>query len=50
MQNDTLNLVLCCGFLSRLLDNGKIVRFLSTRYPEYLDGFQKIIAANSLNA
>jgi ParB-like chromosome segregation protein Spo0J len=47
---DTLNLVLCCGFLSRLLDNGKIVRFLSSHYPEYLDGFQKIIAANSLSA
>jgi len=47
---DTLNLVLACGYLSRLLDNGKIVRFLSTHYPDILSEFQKIIDATSLSA
>lgn len=47
---DTLNLVLCCGYLSRLLDNGKIVHFLSTHYSDYLSEFQKIIAATSLSS
>lgn len=47
---DTLNLVLACGYLSRLLDNGKVVGFLSTHYPDILSEFQKIIAATSLAA
>ena len=47
---DTLNLVLACGYLSRLLDNCKVVGFLSTHYPDILGEFQKIIAATSLSA
>jgi hypothetical protein len=47
---DTLNLVLACGYLSRLLDNGKVVGFLSTHYPDILAEFQKIIGATSLAA
>jgi ParB-like chromosome segregation protein Spo0J len=46
---DTLNLVLACGYLSRMLENGKVVRFLSTHYPDIFSEFQKIIQATSLS-
>jgi len=45
---DTLNLVLACGYLSRMLEYGKVVRFLSNQYPDILAEFQKIIEASSL--
>jgi len=47
---DTLNLVLACGYLSRLLDNHRVVNFLSTHYPDILAEFRKIISATSLAA
>ena len=46
---DMLNLVLACGYLSRLLENGKVVLFLSSHYPDFLSQFQKIIEATSLS-
>ena len=46
---DTLNLVLACGYLSKLLDNSQIVRFLSKHYPDILSEFQQIIEATSLS-
>jgi ParB-like chromosome segregation protein Spo0J len=46
---DTLNLVLACGYLSKLLDNSHIVRFLSKHYPDILSEFQQIIEATSLS-
>lgn len=46
---DMLNLVLACGYLSRMLENGKVVRFLSSHYPDILGEFQKIIEATSLS-
>jgi hypothetical protein len=46
---DMLNLVLACGYLSRMIDNGKVVRFLSSHYPDILGEFQKIIEATSLS-
>jgi ParB-like chromosome segregation protein Spo0J len=46
---DTLNLVLACGYLSRMLGNGKVVGFLSSHYPDILGEFQKIIEATSLS-
>ncbi len=45
---DTLNLVLATGYLSKLLDNARVVRFLSNHYSEFLSEFQKIIEATSL--
>ncbi len=45
---DTLNLVLATGYLSRLMDNAPIVRFLSDQYSDILSEFQKIIEATSL--
>ena len=46
---DMLNLVLACGYLSRMLENGKVVQFLSSHYPDILSEFQKIIEATSLS-
>jgi hypothetical protein len=46
---DTLNLVLACGYLSRMLENTKVVRYLSSHYPDILSEFHKIIAATSLS-
>jgi hypothetical protein len=45
---DTLNLVLACGYLSKLLDNSEIMRFLSKHYPDISSEFQQIIEATSL--
>ncbi len=45
---DTLNLVLATGYLSRLMDNAPVVRFLSNQYADILSEFQKIIEATSL--
>ena len=45
---DTLNLVLTTGYLSKLLDNAPVVRFLSNHYSGILSEFQKIIEATSL--
>jgi TusA-related sulfurtransferase len=46
---DMLNLVLSCGYLSRMLENQKVTGFLSSHYPDILGEFQKIIAATSLS-
>jgi hypothetical protein len=45
---DTLNLVLATGYLSKLMDNAPVVRFLSNQYAGILPEFQKIIEATSL--
>ena len=46
---DTLNLVLACGYLSKLLVNSQIVRFLTKHYPDISSEFQQIIEATSLS-
>jgi hypothetical protein len=43
-----LNLVVARGYLSRLLDNGRVVRFLSNSHPDILNGFQQIVESTSL--
>jgi ParB-like chromosome segregation protein Spo0J len=45
---DTLNLVLSTAYLSRLMDNAPMVRFLSNHYADILHEFQRIIEATSL--
>lgn len=45
---NTLNLVVACGYLKQLLDNARVVRFLSQRHPDILREFQKIIESRSL--
>ncbi len=43
-----LKLVLARGYLGKLLDNARVVRFLSKNYLEYLSEFQKILEATGL--
>jgi len=45
---NTLNLVVVTGYLKRLLDNSRVVRFLSQHYRELLLEFQKIVDAKQL--
>ena len=46
---DMLNLVLACGYLSRMLENNRVTGFLSSHYPDIFSEFQKIIEATSLS-
>ena len=45
---NALNLVLATGHVSKLLDNARMVRFLSNHYSGILSEFQKIVEATSL--
>ena len=45
---NTLNLVVVIGYLKRLLDNVRIVRFLSQNHHELLMEFQKIVESRML--
>ncbi len=45
---NNLNLVLATGYLSKLLDNVKVVKFLSKNHPGILSEFQAIAEATSL--
>lgn len=47
---NVLNLVLAVGYLRKLLDNAKVVRFLSQHHADILNEFQKIIDTASLEA
>ncbi|MBM4371921.1 MAG: ParB N-terminal domain-containing protein [Deltaproteobacteria bacterium] len=49
-SRNMLDLVVAQGYLKRLLDNARVVRFLVQRYPEFLNGFQKVVEAASLEA
>ena len=45
---NVLNLVLTTGYLSKLLNNARMVRFLSKNYSGILSEFQKIVETTSL--
>jgi len=45
---NVLNLVLVARYLKKLIDNARVVRYLSQHYPELLAEFQKIAEARSL--
>jgi ParB-like chromosome segregation protein Spo0J len=47
--DDMLVLVVAAGFLERLLSKPEIERFLSGRYPEFVDTFRSIVQASSLD-
>lgn len=54
MLDETYNehvmaLTIARGYLRPLLENSKIVRFLSTNYREYLSEFQRIVEASALD-
>jgi len=45
-----LDLMVARGYLVRILDNARVVRFLSQRYPEFLADFQRLTEVISLEA
>lgn len=45
---NTLNLVVVIGYLKRLLDNARVVRFLSQNHHELLIEFQKIVESRMM--
>ena len=47
-RDDTLNLMLAKGYLSRLISNARIVRYLAQHHAEMLSQFQKIAELKSL--
>lgn len=47
---NVLNLVVVVGFLKKLLDNARVVRYLSQHNAEFLAEFQKIVEAKNLGA
>lgn len=45
---NVLNLVIVVGYLKKLLDNARVVRYLSRNHPEILAEFQKLVEARNL--
>lgn len=45
---NVLNLVVVIGYLKRLLDSARIVRYMSQRHPEILSQFQKLVELRNL--
>jgi len=46
---NVLNLVLVVGYLKKLMDNARVVRFMSQNHPEILGEFQKLIEAKNVD-
>ncbi len=47
---NVLNLVIVTGYLKKLMDNARIVRFLSAHYSDILAEFQRLIEAGQQEA
>lgn len=47
---NVVDLTLARGYLKKLLDNRKVVRFLAQKYPEILAEFQRIVEPMSVEA
>lgn len=45
---NVLNLVIVVGYLKKLLDNARVVRYLSRNHPEILAEFQKLVESRNL--
>ncbi len=45
---NVLNLVIVNGYLKKLLDNARVVRFLSQNHPEIFTEFHKIVEARNI--
>jgi ParB-like chromosome segregation protein Spo0J len=50
LGSSVLNLTVAKGYVSKLMDNAKVVRYLAQNYPEILEEFQKITEMQSINA
>lgn len=46
---DVLNLVLARGYLTKLLENAKVVRYLKARQPEFLEQFSVLVETTSFD-
>lgn len=46
---DVLNLVLARGYLTKLLDNKSVVRYINQKHPEVLEQFEVIVETTSLD-
>ena len=46
---DVLNLVLTRGYVSKLLNNSAVTKYLERHQPEFLEEFRAIVAATSLH-
>jgi hypothetical protein len=46
--SNVLNLVIVVGYLKKLLDNARVVRYLAQNYREILTEFQKIVESRGL--
>jgi hypothetical protein len=44
-----LNMVVARGYVSKLLENDAVVRFLRSNYPDFLNEFRAIVDATSLD-
>ncbi len=49
LGSTVLNFTVAKGYVSKLMDNAKIIRYLKQNYPEILDEFQKIADIQSIN-
>src|SRR5690606_15182327 len=47
---NTLNLVLAVAYLRKLLDHATVVKYLSQKFPDILNEFQKLAEAPELRA
>ncbi len=47
--DDVLNLVIASGYLTKMIANSEISRYLAQHHPEILDEFKVIVAASSLD-
>jgi hypothetical protein len=50
LGSSVLNLTVAKGYVTKLMDNAKVVRYLAQNYPEILEEFQKITEMQSINA
>jgi ParB-like chromosome segregation protein Spo0J len=47
---DMLNLMLARGYIVKLMDNARVMRYLQAQYPEVLEEFSKIVETTSIEA
>lgn len=47
---DTLNLMLARGYIVKLMDNPRVMKYFQAQYPELLEEFSKIVETTSIDA
>lgn len=46
---DMLNLMLARGYIAKLLDNPRVMKYLQTHYSEMLEEFSRIVETTSID-